>query len=741
MKQKLWRFFRTNYIIWCYWAVMLSIELTGVCVTSGKFYIRNPLMFFSLIGIFTAVLFSIKNQKGRYWCAFVLALVLFVVDLVFIVIFDMTGTTFDFAMLQLRGDAMTIVEKLQVDFVFVLVSGLIISAYMVLAHYYLERAPKPERIMPRGAIAAVMAAVLVFHGGMAYFDNRNYDPSDLSYLLYTGDEGTYTDRGILGNFVDELYKGAFFNRVQLGDPADVENEIYKTVNEPTKSKLIFNPADGEKEVFGAAKDFNVITILAESFEWYGFMAEAPYAVENAFPKGFNYSFAEESAPEKTDSAKISQILQDLYPNLYKLYNTSVVGLNHHSREKTDVSENHSIIGNYPTGSLINYDYNENTIPYSVPNVLGTLDEDIISRSYHNGNYTFYNRGEFHKNVLGFEKFTAIEQMIELDKEKNDGAVFEGKGADAWSKNEHNLDSDMIEVCKEEMFPADRRFNTYITTIAMHGQYDYRDNLVPYYKKLIEAGIADVYIKDSYVEPDFDKISKGEELSDEEKAEIIMKAKIAALKKDSPDPFIHYAAAAIDTDRAIGKLMDYLENTVSEVTGEPLINNTLIVMFGDHNAYYQGLGETVKDLSEYNPERNYTDLFRVPLMVHVGNQTLQIPINKFTCTVDIVPTIFDLLGINYYNNLNYGSSIFGENVSMLYSRSYNNFITDKLFFTSINNIRYKTPDATQADVDKAEKDALALLEKTSYVNKIFYHDFLSGSRAQTYYQKLKELNAK
>jgi hypothetical protein len=77
--------------------------------------------------------------------------------------------------------------------------------------------------------------------------------------------------------------------------------------------------------------------------------------------------------------------------------------------------------------------------------------------------------------------------------------------------------------------------------------------------------------------------------------------------------------------------------------------------------------------------------------------------------------------------------------MLYSRSYNNFITDKLFFTSINNIRYKTPDATQADVDKAEKDALALLEKTSYVNKIFYHDFLSGSRAQTYYQKLKELN--
>ena len=96
-------------------------------------------------------------------------------------------------------------------------------------------------------------------------------------------------------------------------------------------------------------------------------------------------------------------------------------------------------------------------------------------------------------------------MIELDKEKNDGAVFEGKGADAWSKNEHNLDSDMIEVCKEEMFPADRRFNTYITTIAMHGQYDYRDNLVPYYKELIEAGIADVYIKDSYVEPDFDKL--------------------------------------------------------------------------------------------------------------------------------------------------------------------------------------------------------------------------------------------
>ena len=86
MKEKLLYFIKSNFIIWGFWAVMLIIELTGVCVTSGKFYIRNPLMFLSLMAIFTAVLFSIKSHRGRYWCSFALMLALFFIDLLFIIV-------------------------------------------------------------------------------------------------------------------------------------------------------------------------------------------------------------------------------------------------------------------------------------------------------------------------------------------------------------------------------------------------------------------------------------------------------------------------------------------------------------------------------------------------------------------------------------------------------------------------------------------------------------------------------
>lgn len=721
MKKKFLVFLKTNFIIWAFWTVSIIIELTGVCVTSGKFYIRNPLMFFSILGIFTAVLFSVKNQKGRYWCAFVIMTAICVVDLIFIVIYEMTGgSMFTFYMFNLRGDAMTIVQKIEINFIFVFISGIFISAYMVLARYCIPLVPAPKRILHPAAIAGIMAGVLALHGGIMYLDNYDNDPSDLTYLLYSGSEGSYADRGIFGNFVDELYKDALFSKVKLGDTDELNDFIYSSVSKPTESEFTLNAANGAKKVFGAAKDYNVVTILAESLEWFSFMAESPYGVENAYPGGFNKSFVKEN---KKTSEETEEILRSLYPNLYKLYDTSVIGLNHHSREKTDVSENHSIIGNYPTGTLINYEYPENSVPYSVPNVLKNL-YGVSSLSFHDGNYKFYNRNVHHTNALGFEKYTAIEQMIEAD---TDGKIFNGQGADAWSKNEHVLDSKMIEACKNEMFPANRRFNTFITSITMHGQYDYRENLNPYYEKLLDTHIADIYFNEDYEEDS--------SLSPEE----AKKAKLKALENDKA--FIHYAAAAIDFDIAIGKILDYLENTVSEVTGEPLINNTLLVVFGDHNAYYQGLGEEVKQLKTMTPERNYTDLYRVPLMIHIGNQTQQLKIEKFTCTVDIVPTIFDLLGIKYFDNLNYGSSIFNEEKeSIIYSCSYNVFITDKLFFTSINNIRYAAPGVTKSDIADAENKALTLLNKTSHINRIFYHDFLSGSKTTEYYNKLREINS-
>ncbi|MCI8459073.1 MAG: sulfatase-like hydrolase/transferase [Clostridia bacterium] len=718
MKEKLITFLKANYIVWAYLGVSLLIELTGVCVTSGIFLIRNPLMFFSLLAIFSCVLFVIKSQRARYWCAFTVLTAHFAIDLVFIIVFEMTGSTFDYSMLKLRGDAMAIVESVPINFVFFAVSGIALSLYLILARYYLKKAPAPRRILPRGATAGIMAAVLALHAGTVYGQNYKYNPADLSYKLYSSGTATYFDNGIVGNFVGELYKGAFFSKVTLGDTQELDNFIYGSVSEPSP-------------YFGTAKDYNVVTVLAESFEWFSFMRDLTEAgLTNAYPNGHG-KYLPAMADAKTAAEEQDAFLRTLYPNLYTLYDTSVVGLNNHAREKTDISENQSIIGNYPTNCYVNYDYADNTIPYSVPNILRTL-YGVSSYSFHNGEYNFYNRTVHHQNALGFVKFTASEDMAE----EHPDVFFDYKA----DRQEHNLDDQMMRACAAEMFPADRRFNTMITSISMHGKYAYRSNLKQNYKTLFERGVADAF----FAPEDLETVAELEQTygnvwTDDlpQKAEETLKNTL-----DKADIFFHYAAAALEFDKSIGTMLSYLQNTVSEQAGKPLMDNTLIVLYGDHNVYYQSLGEQVKNIYMNDHEgRNFTDLYRVPLMVRIGNTGITDRIRKFTTTTDVVPTILDLLGIRYYDAINYGTSIFhADRESIIYSRAYNVFITDKLYFSSLSNIKYKSPDLTDADMESTKTRALTLLDKTSHVNRIFYYDYLSGEKAEEYYAKLIELNA-
>ena len=173
-----------------------------------------------------------------------------------------------------------------------------------------------------------------------------------------------------------------------------------------------------------------------------------------------------------------------------------------------------------------------------------------------------------------------------------------------------------------------------------------------------------------------------------------------------------------------------------------------MLFGDHNAYYSSISGEVKVITDgkYDSE-NYTGLYRVPFMVRIGNgndfkkggkfENRRI-INKFTCTADILPTLYDLLGIKTFSNLLYGHSVFEDTESVLYSRAYDVFVTDKVYFSSLNKIRYKAQDADEAYMERTEKEAVLLMQKVSHTNRIFYYDYLSGEKESEYYEKLKSI---
>ncbi|MDE6293531.1 MAG: sulfatase-like hydrolase/transferase [Clostridiales bacterium] len=659
-------FIKTNYLMVAYIFAAVLIELTGVAVTAGKFYMTSPWLFLSFVALVCLISQYLPGHKSRYAYFMCAILIGFILDFVFIVIFDSTGgTIFDYAMLSLRRDAMIIVEIIPMSFTFVFVSALIISLYGTLGFMFTKRMPQPNvAFSAKITTAALAALVLCGNAMLAYFGNTNYNSNDLNYKLYQTETGTYSNKGIVGNFYNELVRGLWFSDIDVGDTQELHDFIYKKQTEPTP-------------LTGRASGYNVVTILCESFEWFTFLYDA-----DKYPNGF----ARVVDPTDTRSEDdIKAALHKLYPNMYRFYesNSTVILNNSHSLEKTDISENKSILGNYPLlSNYINYGYPNNSLPYSMPNVLKTLF-GVESNSFHNGTKVFYNRNIHHVNALGFNSYTAGEDIYE---DYDNGGL-----------GEQNLDSVMFNNCKEQMFPTDRRFNTYITTITQHGQYAERENLKDNYARMDELGIL------PYIEDDEDA---------------------NALR--------YYCAAGMDTDKAIGIMLDYLEE-------KGLADKTLITLFGDHNTYYQGVSNYVKNIY-FSDTPNYTDLYRVPVMIKVGTRDLGRPIiNKFTCVSDIYPTILDLLGVTMFSNLNYGVSAFSSETSILWSRAYDKFLTDKIYFNSLSNIIYKAESVDEEYLTEIEKRARVLLDKISHVNRIFAADYFKGENTKEYNTMLISIN--
>lgn len=649
------RLIKKNYIPILFALTALCMELTAVFVTSGKLVIRSPWLFLSLLGVLTTLQYFLPTNRARHIFSSILLAVFFICELLFIVIFEMTGTIFDFSMLKLRGDAMAILESVPINFPYTAISGILLSAFIVFgASFATDDASEARSKAAKRVLSFSLAAFFVLHMSLAYITvaeaNENTDLS--ATMLYASQESGYADKGILGNFVSELYQGAF-EEVEIGDTDEIERFFYENVT------------GEEVPMFGAAEGYNVVTVLAESFEWFSFLRD-----EARYPNGYHVEDA---------------VLRELYPNLYSFYDTSYVMTNFHSREKTDISENLSIIGNYPLDYYLNYDYPENNIAYSLPNVLRLL-YGVESNSFHNGTNGFYNRDVYLTETVGFSSFIASDEM-----------TAQGM-TNYFDLGERNLDSEMIETCKEQMFPTDRRFNTYITTITMHGQYSHRDNLQEYYD-----------ILDAY--------------------------ELLPLQEDdeNANTFRYYAAAAMELDRAIGVMMDYLEQT-------GLLEHTLIVIFGDHNVYYQSLSNYVKDIyPQSDPSADITELYRVPLMIKLGTQTEQFMIDKFTCTADILPTMLSLLGIRYYDNLYYGCSVFSEEESLLYSRAYDVFFTDQIYFTSLDNIVWASPEADEDYRAEIEQRAVTLIEKISHVNRLFAADLFQGAALARFEENMRSIN--
>lgn len=371
----------------------------------------------------------------------------------------------------------------------------------------------------------------------------------------------------------------------------------------------------------------------------------------------------------------------LTPTLYDMFNNGTTLTNYISKSKTNYSEMDVILGSVPTDNSFTNSWHGssssllgNNLAFSLPNKLKSVGYDK-ARFFHDNIGDFYGRETTH-STFGFDEIITLENMNIED--KADGLI-------GHSSN-YTKDSDMIKSCIEQIAPINEQFFSFITTITSHGPYYESNKLGEYYDILDNGKLAEFKI---WLEENTEFIYP----TDDEKYESYLRC---------------YLATIMDLDRGIQFLLEYLTNN-------NILDKTTIVLYSDHNSYYHDLAYKMRGLDKseyYNPT-----LYNVPATIYstkLGAKT----ISYFTCPYNITPTILDLLGIKYNNNLYMGYSIFNNNFNeTIFVSQIGGIMTDKIY--SENNIELISEfEITDQEETNFKNNALKFYVKQDCMNLIY-----------------------
>ena len=177
------------------------------------------------------------------------------------------------------------------------------------------------------------------------------------------------------------------------------------------------------------------------------------------------------------------------------------------------------------------------------------------------------------------------------------------------------------------------------------------------------------------------------------------------KTDTGDKTVDgYVQTAHYLDQAIGELMSYLKKSGLE-------KNTLIMLYGDHYGISGNHHKASAQLLDKDSFNNFDNLQfqRVPLMFHMPG--LKGGINHtYGGEIDVRPTLFNLLGINDQNMIQFGHSLLAKNAPQIVAQRNGDFITPK--YSKVEGSYYYTQSGKQiTHPSKKVKAQLASISNT------------------------------
>ena len=664
----------------------ITFNVMGIGLFPSYFWLDIAVLF-----LIAAILFIIPTFIAQGIAILVILLAQILVSIANVSLYSMSGLVFDLSMLNLMFELGGVFDNQFINIPFLVTMTLfLIAEAAILFSLRKYRAKHNFRFQTLIVLlftfclasgVSVTAYYLQTDGfTRASTDDEFYIYKDDSYLFDTqflsakafrkfGSFGFYYKN--IGNFLktDPLFSGEVDEDV-LEENLDALDEYFfsdeKWSDELDNLQLTEYGAS-DNILTGDFAGQNIVLIVIESGEW--------YAINRMYT-----------------------------PTLYALANQGIAMTQYYARDKTNHSEALSILGSYPSEL-------ENSITPSISNPQGLLDHNfsfslpnILHENQYTTNYfhansgTFYKRNETFGSLYGFDNAYFKDNMSRM-KNYNKATDFYDMTRDSEVFSQY-----LNEFTTVNYLSGDETFFTMMMTLTTHGGYedlvqygDYNSDLTDKQKEELSKKYQ---LKD--LEEYYERINGYPNAEDfiEGTPQITLSATDEeGTLTDVYLRYKRYQAAMMDLDVGVNRLIYDLQTAGT-------LENTTFIFYADHNSYYSGQQYALKGVE--NGIQWNTVLYNIPFFLWSGkcmslnisdelyagleykNEDVKdsiysgkfyyalqhkppekdiggVKLTKFCNTLDILPTILDLLGFRYNCNLYQGISVFDEPESVFVSR--------------------------------------------------------------------------
>ncbi len=386
------------------------------------------------------------------------------------------------------------------------------------------------------------------------------------------------------------------------------------------------------------------------------------------------------------------------PTLYKLTHEGFIFNNYYTAlhfTSTSNGECQTLLGMYPKGNfpatMTRTGELRTNCYFSLSQQLGR--EGYLCLGYH-PNSDMYGRAASHSN-LGYDwhqfKAAELEAAGKL-KASPRGKLTDFEGLDVGDSGKllwPQRDSVMVEASVDDFIHSDKPFHVYYLTISGHMPYSNNRVVAPY------------------------------------------RETVRALTQYS-ETTQNYIATAMEVDKALKTLLDKLEEAGK-------LDKTLIVATGDHIPYFnvdaleELTGETFgssKELEYLHEDSINFDVYKNSLILWSASMEEPVEVDKVCCQVDILPTLSNLLGLEYDSRMLAGSDVLSDSEGLVIFTSrcwksdrgfYNRFTQT---FTPAEGVSM-TAEEQDAYVSAMKKLVGYKLDSTAMIVENDFYDLLFG----------------